>query len=78
MPTIIRYEAFGLIAGRLRSTEVSQPDMRIVVDMAEELVGKLASKKVTLLGLAFKPGTDDMREAASIRVVNELLKRGVI
>ncbi len=48
-----------------------------IVDIAEELAGKLAGKKVTLLGLAFKPGTDDMREAASIRVVNELIKRGI-
>lgn len=48
-----------------------------IVDIAEELVGKLAEKKITLLGLAFKPGTDDMRGAASIRVVNELRKRGV-
>jgi UDPglucose 6-dehydrogenase len=48
-----------------------------VVDIAEELVGNLVKKKITLLGLAFKPGTDDMREAASIRVVNELRKRGV-
>ncbi|MFW9823920.1 MAG: UDP-glucose dehydrogenase family protein [Candidatus Thorarchaeota archaeon] len=48
-----------------------------LVDIAEELVGKLAGKRVTLLGLAFKPGTDDMRQAASIRVVNELIKRGV-
>ena len=48
-----------------------------IVDMAEELAGKLAGKKVTLLGLSFKPGTDDMREAPSIRVVNELMKRGI-
>jgi len=48
-----------------------------IVDIAEELAGKLAERKVTLLGLAFKPGTDDMREAASIRVINELIKRGI-
>ena len=49
-----------------------------IVNIAEDLAGKLAGKRVTLLGLAFKPGTDDMREAASIRVVNELRKRGII
>ncbi len=48
-----------------------------IVDLAEELAGNLMGKKVSLLGLAFKPGTDDMREAASIRVVNELIKRGI-
>ncbi|MHA2392357.1 MAG: UDP-glucose dehydrogenase family protein [Promethearchaeota archaeon] len=48
-----------------------------IVDMAEELVGELKGKRITLLGLAFKPGTDDMRQAASIRVVNELKKRSV-
>ncbi|MFW9865670.1 MAG: UDP-glucose dehydrogenase family protein [Candidatus Thorarchaeota archaeon] len=48
-----------------------------IVDIAEELAGKLANKRITLLGLAFKPGTDDMREAPSIRIVNELQRRGV-
>lgn len=47
-----------------------------IIDLAEELVENLDEKKITILGLAFKPGTDDMRNAPSIRVINELKKRG--
>ena len=47
------------------------------VDLTEELVGKLTDKRITLLGLAFKPGTDDMRQSPSIRIVKELKKRNV-
>ena len=51
-----------------------------IIYLAKSLISKtrkLAGKKITLLGLAFKPGTDDMRQAASIRVINELRKRSV-
>ncbi len=57
--------------------EINDDQAIHIVNIAEELVGNLTGKRITLLGLAFKPGTDDMREAASIRVVNELKKRGV-
>jgi len=57
--------------------DVNDYQAKHIVDIAEELAGKLEGRKVTLLGLSFKPNTDDMREAPSIRIVSQLLSRGV-
>jgi UDPglucose 6-dehydrogenase len=48
--------------------------------MAERVVqalgGSVEGKRIAVLGLAFKPNTDDMREAPSIPLVNGLIERG--
>jgi UDPglucose 6-dehydrogenase len=40
--------------------------------------GNLTGKKIALWGLAFKPGTDDVREAPAITIVEELVKHGAL
>ena len=38
--------------------------------------GQIASKKIAIWGLAFKPGTDDMRQAPSIALIDALIRSG--
>jgi UDPglucose 6-dehydrogenase len=56
--------------------EVNELQKRRVIRKLEHRLGSLRGKKIALLGLAFKPGTDDMREAPSLVLAGRLLAEG--
>jgi len=56
--------------------EVNELQKRRVVGKLEKHLGSLLGKRVALLGLAFKPDTDDMREASSLVLAARLEGEG--
>jgi UDPglucose 6-dehydrogenase len=56
--------------------EVNELQMRRPVTKLQKHLGSLSGKRVALLGLAFKPNTDDMRDAPSIVLAARLLAEG--
>src|SRR5437867_7320994 len=56
--------------------EVNELQKRRVIGKLKRQLGTLRGRRVALLGLAFKPGTDDMREAPSLVLASRLLAEG--
>ena len=58
--------------------EVNDLQKRRVVSKLQDRLGSLRGKKIALLGLAFKPNTDDMREAPSLVLASRLQTEGAL
>jgi UDPglucose 6-dehydrogenase len=58
--------------------EVNDLQKRRVVTKLQQRLGSLRRKKIALLGLAFKPNTDDMRQAPSIVLASRLQTEGAV
>jgi UDPglucose 6-dehydrogenase len=56
--------------------KVNQERADRVVDLLANHVGMLRGKRIAVLGLAFKPETDDVRESPGVRIAKVLLLRG--
>ncbi len=56
--------------------DINRDQRRVAVEKLRQCLGTLRDQTVGLLGLAFKPETDDMREAPSLEIVADLLKAG--
>ena len=56
--------------------EVNELQKRRVLKKLEKHLGSLAGRRIALLGLAFKPDTDDMREASSLVLASRLKGEG--
>src|SRR5919206_188362 len=59
-------------------SEVNELQKRRVIGKLQKHLGKLRGRTVALLGLAFKPNTDDMREAPSLVIASRLLGEGAL
>ena len=64
---------FGVLQA---ANTVNSEQYRRFIEKIKGRLGGLRGKKIAVLGLAFKPDTDDMRKAVSVEIIKSLLKEG--
>lgn len=68
---------YGAPVTLIEQTVIANENQKLIAaKKVEDAMGDLSGKQLAILGLAFKPNTDDMREAPSITILNELAKKG--
>ena len=68
------YDCDSLIVDAV--VEVNQRQRAAMVPKVDKLVGGLSGKTIAVLGLSFKPETDDMRDAPSVDIIRALVEGG--
>lgn len=58
--------------------EINEKAIRLIAEKAKDMLGDISGKTIGVLGLSFKPDTDDMRAAPSRIVIPELMKAGAM
>lgn len=70
-------EEYGLDFSLLKDVEnINQSRIDIFMKKVRQALWVLQDKTIAVLGLAFKPNTDDIREAPGIKIINALLAEG--
>lgn len=70
-------ESYGVDFGLLKEVErINSRRVEKFMDKVRNAIWTLKDKRVAVWGLSFKPNTDDVREAPSIRIVETLLREG--
>jgi len=55
---------------------INSQQIDFFVEKVEKALGNLKGKQLAVLGISFKPNTDDIREAPSIKIIHSLLEKG--
>jgi len=56
--------------------DVNKQQRKIVINKIKQMLGTIEGRQIGILGLAFKPNTDDIREAVSVDIIRALLDKG--
>ena len=77
MKALINFaEKVGINPTLLNAVEkTNQRQIESIISLMEKSLGTLALKRLTVLGTAFKPNTDDVRDSIAIELIKKLLKK---
>ena len=56
--------------------KINKQQIGSIIELIKQNIGKINGEKIAVLGIAFKPETDDIRDSASVELINRLIKLG--